>query len=101
MNNVCIVGIAHKEIYLKALLKYCEPEELVLHVFQNNNTTDLHEAANQLHAEIQIVLPDDKPTLLNQVICFTNYIGISEVMAIEDANKAGVDFIVVNPFKEQ
>jgi hypothetical protein len=42
---------------------------------------------------------DENLTELNQILCFTNYVGMTEVMAIDDANKAGVDFILINPFK--
>lgn len=100
MNNVFIVGMANKDVYAKAIMEYCEPDDLVLYVFQANNTTDLNFAARELNIEVKIVPADNKIDALRKTLCFTSYIGITEVMAVEEANKAMIDFVIINPLKK-
>ena len=97
MNNVCIVGIASKEQFVNAMLKYCNPEDLVIHIFPSSNIPQLREAAYDLHATVNIMEPTKKQYGLTKIIIFTDWIGTNEVMSVQEAIEVGVPITFLNP----
>lgn len=96
-NNVCIVGgKVRKEPCQDALIKYTEPENLVVYTPKLDYNAEIELCTQFLNIPLKLFDESDS-CVFDKIICFTNYIGIKEVMLLEEAVKANVDVILINP----
>lgn len=95
MNNIVIIGITNKDDYIKRLLQYTDPESLQLIVPVDNVNPYLQNTIEQLGLDYIITKSAEELAKypIKQILIFTDYIGISEVSLLTDANKDGIDVV--------
>lgn len=98
MNNILIIGRVKASDYADALLRYAEPEGLQIYTSVFNYNDELEVSVLNLNLGLTIIKEDDNTKYeFKDIICFTDRIGINEVMFLEEAIKEKVNVIFINP----
>jgi len=96
-NNVGIIGRATAEQYTDAISKFTDPEDLILYIPKESYSDEFNKMIKLLNIPFKLLGNIGKEEELITIICFTNYININEVILLEEAIKANVTAIFINP----
>lgn len=95
MNNVLIVGTAKEQDYIDAVL-CADPEDIKIFACKEDYNSELESALKQLNLKVNITEQDGNYGI-TEIISFTNFIGVDQVMLIEEANKQGMKITIIKP----